>query len=432
MHLLGLLVAAATALSSGAAVAHTTILTNATLIDGTGAPPQPNVAITMEGGRIVDISQMQAPRPGEHVMIEVPRGSTVVNLTGKYVVPGIINGHGHVGPPPRDPQLRQYALYGVTTTTSMYFDQDDVREFKARQKAGDLRGARILTVMYRFMSEPFKPGSEAKTPEEARAKVDEIVAKDTDFVKVWIDAQGGRHPKLTPEFTAAVMDQAKKHNKIRMAHIVELADARRIVDQGVNILVHNVRDQEIPDDFIATLKEKNVSVISTLAREEALFVFGEGANGPTFTDNPFFQKGLTPERLALLKSKHREEQANDPARPRWLRMFDTDKKNLKKLADAGIKFGFGTDSGGALDRYFIQGFFEHRQMELMRDAGLTPMQIIQAFSRNNAEMLGIDKDFGTLATGKAADLLVLAKNPLDDITNMRTMEAVYLGGKKFE
>jgi imidazolonepropionase-like amidohydrolase len=113
-------------------------------------------------------------------------------------------------------------------------------------------------------------------------------------------------------------------------------------------------------------------------------------------------------------------------------MFDTDKKNLKKLADAGIRFGFGTDSGGAPDRYFIQGFFEHRQMELMRDAGLTPMQIIQSFSKNNAEMLGIDREFGTLATGKAADLLVLAKNPLDDITNMRTMEAVYLGGKKFE
>jgi imidazolonepropionase-like amidohydrolase len=407
---------------AGEASAQVTALRNATVIDGTGSPAQPNVTIVIENGRIRDMGPAVA----------VPAGATVVDLSGKFVVPGIINGHGHVGPPPRDPQLRQYALYGVTTTTSMYFDQDDVQQFKERQKAGDLRGARIMTVMYRFMSEPFKPGSEAKTPEEGRGKVDEIVGKGTDFVKVWIDAQGGRHPKLTPEFTAALMDQAKKHNKIRMAHIVELADARRMVDQDVNILVHNVRDQEIPDDFIATLKAKNVSVISTLAREEALFVFGEGTNGPAFTDNPFFQKGLTPERLALLKSKKHEEQVKDPARPRWLRMFDTDKKNLKKLADAGIKYGFGTDSGGALDRYFIQGWFEHRQMELMRDAGLTPMQIIQAFSKNNSEMLGIDRDFGTLAKGKAADLLVLSRNPLDDITNMRTMEAVYLGGKKFE
>jgi imidazolonepropionase-like amidohydrolase len=128
----------------------------------------------------------------------------------------------------------------------------------------------------------------------------------------------------------------------------------------------------------------------------------------------------------------RNEQASDPNGPRWRRMFDTDKKNLKKLVDAGVRHGFGTDSGGALDRYFIQGWFEHRQMELMRDAGLTPMQIIQSFSRNNSEMLGIDKDFGTLVKGKAADLLVLTRNPLEDITNMRSIEAVYLGGKKFE
>jgi imidazolonepropionase-like amidohydrolase len=423
----GLLAAlAAVSLATGAA-AQTILLTNATVIDGTGAPARPNTTIEMARGRIVD---MRPTPQGTTITVTVDAPeTTIIDLTGKFVVPGIINGHGHVGPPPRDPQLRQYALYGVTTTTSMYFDQDDVQQFKLRQKAGDLRGARILTVMYRFMSEPFKPGSEAKTPDQARAKVDEIVDKGTDFVKVWIDAQGGRHPKLTPEFTAAVMDQARKHGKIRMAHIVELADARRMVDQGVNILVHNVRDQEIPDDFIATLKERNVGVISTLAREEALFVLGDG---PPFSDNPFFQKGLTPERLALIKTKAREEQATDPDRPRWLRMFDTDKKNLKKLSDAGIRIGFGTDSGGAFERHFIQGWFEHRQMELMRDAGLTPMQIIQSFSKNNAELLGIDRDFGTLAQGKAADLLVLGKNPLDDITHMRTLEAVYLGGRKFE
>jgi imidazolonepropionase-like amidohydrolase len=410
---------AAVVLSGAAAHAQTVVLTHATLIDGTGAAPQRDVTIVMEQGRIREIG------PG----LAAPPNASVIDLTGQFVVPGIINGHGHVGPPPRDPQLRQYALYGVTTTTSMYFDQDDIAEFKARQKAGDLRGARILTVKYRFMSEPFKPGSEAKTPEEGRAKVDEIVANGADFVKVWIDAQGGRHPKLTPEFTAAVMDQARKHGKIRMAHIVELADARRIVDQGVNILVHNVRDQQIPDDFIATLKERNVSVISTLAREEAMFVFGDS---PGFTDNPFFQKGLTPERLALLKTKKRDEQANDPARPRLMNAFEIDKINVKKLSDAGIRLGFGTDSGGDPNRFFIQGFFEHRQMELMRDAGLSPMQVIQTFSKNNSELLGIDKEFGTLAKSKAADLLVLTKNPLDDITNMRSIETVYLGGKKFE
>ena len=249
------------------AAAQVTVLSHATLIDGTGAPPQRNVSIIMERGRIGNIVQEPA--------VIATQGATFIDLSGKFVVPGIINGHGHVGPAPRDAQLRQYALYGVTTTTSMSADPDDIAEFKAKQKAGDLRGARVLTVKYRFMSAPFMPGSDYKTPEAARGKVDEIVAKGADFIKVWIDAQGGRHPKLSPDYVAAVLEQARKHGKLTMAHIVELADARMVVDAGVNILAHNVRDQEIPADFIATLKARNVTVISTLAREEAMFVFGD-------------------------------------------------------------------------------------------------------------------------------------------------------------
>jgi len=400
--------------------AQITVLTHATVIDGTGAAPQNDVSVVMENGVIRDM--------GPSSKITAPAGAAVMDLTGKFIVPGIINAHGHVDAN-RDPQLRQYALYGVTTTTNMGFDPDDIAAFKAEQKRGNLRGARILTVKYRFMSEPFKPGSEYKTPDEARAKVDEIVGKGADFVKVWIDSQNGKLVKLSPEFCAAVMDQARKHGKITMAHVYEYADAKMIVDKGVNILAHNVRDQEIDADFVATLKRRNVSVISTLAREEGMFVYGEA---PAWIDDPFFRKGLSAERLAILKTKKREEQAKDPELARNKRAFEIDKINIKKLSDAGVRVALGTDSGGAPDRFFIQGFFEHRQMELMVQAGLTPMQVIQAFSKNAAETLGIDKEFGALAKGKAADLLVLEKNPLDNITAMRTIQAVYLGGKKFE
>ena len=400
--------------------AQVTALTHATVIDGTGAGPQNDVTIVMENGHIRDM--------GPTSKISAPAGATVVDLSGKFILPGIINAHGHVDAK-RDPQLRQYALYGVTPTTNMGFDPDDIGDFKAEQQRGNLRGARILTVKYRFMSAPFIPGSETKTPEEARAKVDEIVAKGADFVKVWIDSQNGKLVKLSPEFCAAVMEQARKLGKLTMAHVYEYADAKMIVDKGVNILAHNVRDQEIDADFIATLKRRNVSVISTLAREEGMFVYGEA---PAWIDDPFFRKGLSPDRLAILKTKKREEQAKDPGLARNKRAFEIDKINLKKLSDAGVRIALGTDSGGAADRFFIQGFFEHRQMELMLQAGLTPMQVIQAFSKGASEALGIDKEFGTLANGKAADLLVLEKNPLDNITHMRTIQTVYLGGKKFE
>jgi len=147
--------------------AQVTALTHATVIDGTGAGPQNDVTIVMENGHIRNM--------GPTSKISAPAGATVVDLTGKFIVPGIINAHGHVDAK-RDPQLRQYALYGVTTTTNMGFDPDDIADFKAEQQRGNLRGARILTIKYRFMSAPFIPGSETKTPEEARAKVDEIVA----------------------------------------------------------------------------------------------------------------------------------------------------------------------------------------------------------------------------------------------------------------
>jgi imidazolonepropionase-like amidohydrolase len=419
MRAIFFIVLAAMVMGAGSAVAQVTALTHATLIDGTGAAPQNDVTILIENGRIRDMGAALSP----------PAGAAVIDLTGKFVVPGIINGHGHVGPAPREPQLRQYARYGVTTTTSMSFDPDDIADFKAKQSAGDLHGARILTVKYRFMSAPMTPGSEYKTPEAARAKVDEIVKLGADFVKVWIDSQGGRRPKLDRAYVSAVFEQARKHGKLTMAHLVELSDAKMVVDEGVNIIVHGIRDQEIPADLLATLKQRNVSTISTLAREEGMFVYGN--DGPAYTDNPFFTKGLTPEQLERLRAK-REEQAKDPSRPLMMRQFEMDKINIKRLADAGVRVGFGTDSGGELNRYFIQGFYEHRQMELMIASGLTPMQIIQSFSKNNSEALGIDRDFGTLAKGKAADLLILARNPLADIGNMRAMDAVYLGGKRFE
>src|SRR5205807_4671411 len=133
-----------------------------------------------------------------------------------------------------------------------------------------------------------------------------------------------------------------------------------------------------------------------------MFVYGNDA--PGFTEDQFFRRALTPAQLEKLADK-RVEQAKDHERTAMLRAFEIDKINVKKMTDAGVRVGFGTDSGGDPNRYFVQGFSEHRQMELLRSAGLSSMQVIQMFSKNNSELLGIDKDFGTLAKGKAADVL---------------------------
>lgn len=390
-------------------------LINATVIDGTGAPARAGVTIVMRDGRIADLG----------AQVRLPAGATVVDLRGKFVTPGIINAHGHVGDN-REPQLRQYALYGVTTTTSMSRDSDDIAAFKAQQRRGELRGARILTVKQRFSTLPAEI-VRGLTPEAARAKVDEIT-QTADFIKVWIDNQGGAVPKLTSPVVAAIFDQAREHRKPTMAHIVTAADAAEMVGLGVDILVHNVRDREIEPELIDRLKRRDVSVVSTLAREESMFAYGDR---PAWLTDPFFTKGLRGDQPARLSAKS-AEQAALPNLPALRRALQTDQLNLKKLVDAGVRVALGTDSGGDPNRFFIQGWAEHRQMELMAAAGLTPMQIIQSFSKGSAETLRIDKDFGTLEKGKSADLLVLDRNPLDDIRNMRTIDSVYLGGRRFQ
>ena len=402
-------------LFAASAPAQVTVLSRATVIDGSGAPPQMDITIVMENGRIRDI--------GPAAKTSAPAGATVLDLAGKFIVPGIINAHGHVGAK-TEPQLRQYALYGVTTATSMQTDPDEVVQVREAQKRGELRGARVSTVKYRFAPDP-----EVVTPAQARAKVDEIVAAGADYIKVWVDSGFGTRAKLSPEFCAAVLDQARKHGKLTFGHAYELVDARMLVERGLNVLAHNVRDREVNADFIAMLKQRNVALIPTLLRDEFLFAYGEA---PAWIDDPFFQRFVPPERLAVLKTKIRAEQAKHPQRPMFKAGFEMNKINLQKLSDGGVRIALGTDSGGAADRFFIQGFSEHREMELMVQSGLTPMQVIQSFSKGASEVLGIDKDFGTLAKGKAADLLVLDKNPLDNITNMRSIQTIYLGGKKFE
>jgi imidazolonepropionase-like amidohydrolase len=402
-------------LFAASARAQVTVLTRATMIDGSGAGPQKDTTIVLENGRIREV--------GPASKLSNPDGAIVVDLDGRFIVPGIINAHGHVGAK-TEPQLRQYALYGVTTATSMQTDPEEVVQVREAQKRGELRGARVSTVKYRFAPDPA-----VATPQQARAKVDEVIAAGADYIKLWVDGGFGTRAKLTPEFCAAVLDQARKHGKLTFGHAYELSDAKMLVERGLNVLAHNIRDREVNAEIISLLIQHNVTLIPTLIRDEFLFAYGDA---PAWIDDPFFLKFVPLERLKVLKTKIRDEQAKHPQRALFKAGFEMNKTNLKRLSDAGVRIALGTDSGGAADRFFIQGYSEHREMELMVQSGLSPMQVIQSFSKGGSEALGIEKEFGTLARGKAADLLVLERNPLDNIANMRSIQTIYLGGKKFD
>jgi imidazolonepropionase-like amidohydrolase len=173
------------------------------------------------------------------------------------------------------------------------------------------------------------------------------------------------------------------------------------------------------------MKRRGVWYIPTFTVDESFFIYAED---PGFMQINFFKEALPPAVLTMLTSEAYAQKVNqDPKTAQHKADFAMDQKNLKTLYDADVRVGFGTDSGALPTR--IPGFSEHRELEDMVQAGLTPMQAIVCATRNNAELLGIAAKRGTLRPGKRADLIVLAANPLDDITNTRSIVTIFHDGR---
>ena len=407
--LLTLLVASALTLP-----AQVTVLSHATIIDGTGNPPIRDGAIVMDNGHIAAM--------GPASKLHTPAGAQVIDLSGKTIIPGIFNLHSHIDEN-TPAKLRMYAHYGVTSTIGMGGDGDEVLKIRRAQRHGDLQGARLYTVLSRFEFE-----KDAKTPEEARAKVDELYRRGADAVKLVVDDRRHTIAKLKPEIQLAIIDQTHKHGLKAMAHMYYYDDAKFLMDHGLEIFAHEVRDREVDDAFMNEMKAKNVTVTPTLVREISSYIY---ADSPAWLDDPFLLKWMPAARVQEGKTKYKDIDTKDPEMAINRREFEIASKNLKKMSAAGVRIGFGTDTGHGNPRY--EGFFEHLEMQLMVESGgMTPMQVIQAYSKTNSEALGVDKEYGTLAKGKAADLLVLDKSPLDNILNTRSINTVYLAGKKYE
>jgi imidazolonepropionase-like amidohydrolase len=392
------------------ASAQVTVFTHATIIDGNGGTPLRDASMVVSNGRIVDL--------GPSAKIKAPLNADVIDLSRQFIIPGIINLHSHIGENTAQ-RLRTYARYGITSIAGLGGDGEDVLRIRNEQRKGNIQGARIYTVQRRFEFD--------QDPVEARAMVGTLADEGVDMVKIVVDDRRGTAKKLPREVSLAVIDEAHKRHLKVFAHIHDYDDAMFLIDHDVDMLAHEIRDRQVDDALINAMKQKRVVITATLSRELSTFVF---ADSPDWLEDPFFRSGTTPERLRRAEEL-KESQANDPAIALNRRDFELAASNLKAMAAAGVRIGFGSDSGNGPPRY--EGFFEHLEMELMvKSAGMTPMQVIQAFSKTNAEALGVEKEFGTLAKGKAADFVILAKNPLDSILNTRSLTTVYIAGQKYQ
>jgi imidazolonepropionase-like amidohydrolase len=423
-----------------APVSTAVVLRNFTLIDGNGGAPVANAALVIDQGRIQWV--------GPSSDLQAPPGAPVQDLTGKFIMPGIINAHGHIAESDgitQDPKtlftrenvhahLKQYASYGVTTVASMGTDQPLVYEIRDEQRAGQQAEARVFTAGRGFTAKggyPTQPGGipgvpyEENDPVQAKADVADLATHRPDLVKIWVDDGFGALPKIPMPVATAIIEAAHAHSLKAVAHIFYYQDAKALVNAGLDGFIHNVRDQLVDDAFLAAMKTRGTWMVSaTLSREASTFAF---ATPDEMLGDPFFTRAVPPNAQQQMKSpEYQKRLTSDPQFKNYPRYLKNAQQNLKRMADAGIKYAFGSDTGppGRFD-----GYGEHWELALMVDAGLTPAQVITAATRSGAEFLGA-KDLGTLERGKWADLLVLAANPLDDIRNTRRIEAVYVAGKK--
>jgi imidazolonepropionase-like amidohydrolase len=422
-------------------VAQTIVIDGATIWDGTGSAPIRDGVIVVSNGRIQAV--------GPRASTQTPKGASMVSGAGKTLIPGLINAHGHVGMTkglkagPENygeenvlAQLRQYARYGVTTVQSLGTDFDPM--FKLRGPARDTEAPRatVFTAGRGFTNKQGYPAvlpgnagvpREVDAVEEVRKNVEELARQKVDVVKIWVDDHWGHYKKIRPELYRAIIDEAHKRGLRVMAHMFYLEDAKQLVAAGLDGLAHSVRDKEVDDELIRLLKVKKTFAVATLVREESTFIY---ATPPAFLDDPFFNRWIDPEIIKQLKDPAYGARIKaDPDFSKYPGQLAMAKKNLKKLWDAGIHIAFGSDSGPP-SRF--QGFFEHRELELMVEAGLTPAQALQAATSNTATALHISGNFGTLAKGKRADMILLDADPLTDIRNTRKINKVWIGGREVQ
>ena len=389
---------------------HLRAWVGARLIDGTGHPPIENATLLIRGDRIEAVG----------AKLKIPASAERIDASGKTIIPGLINAHGHVNDAA---QLGVYLRDGITTVLSL----GGAHEFALRDEAAKAPAGHAphLYVAGPIEDSTAIPGAVAvRTPEEARKTVDELIQNKPNIVKVRVDDFLGARAKMSPEVYTTVIEEARKNGYRTAAHVVFLDDAKGLLRAGVDYIAHSVRDREVDDEFIDLMKKRHVCYSPTLTREFAVFGYSET---PAFFTDPFFLKEADPAEIAKMNDPQRQESIRKDAAATWYKEhLPIAMRNLQKISAAGITIAMGTDSGGGPGRF--QGYFEHMELEYETKAGLTPMQALVSATSGAAKAVNISDQVGTLEKGKWADFLVLTANPLDDIRNTRKIDSVWIGG----
>jgi imidazolonepropionase-like amidohydrolase len=433
-------------LASFTAFAQSAIYEGARLIIGDSTPPIEDGAFLVQHGRITAI--------GKRGSIKAPSGAAHVDLAGKTVMPTMNNVHVHIGyegyvswsvenhsPENILDHLEREAFYGVGTTMTMG-DQPDgfALKFQRDQMAGKFPPA----ARFFFAAGIAPPGGgpdalliqgttalhavhEVSTPEEAVAAVRAIAAKKITQVKFWVDNRDnnrGAHKKMPPEVYTALINEAHKHGLTVHAHATALDDQKGVVRAGVDVLVHTIVSQKIDEEMIALLQEKKPYWAPVLG-------LGEGSE-ICEPNNTFIEQVLPDSAIAAAKAGKTwlpSRPCSTPLTPQAEQREKNLQYNFPLYISSGARLVLATDSG--LSQRHSFGFGDHQEIGIYSRLGLSPADAIIAVTSRPAEVLHL-KDSGTLAKGNRADFIVLNRNPLENIRNLREIDSVYLAGLKLD
>ena len=451
--------AAVTACSSPpetqAQVSRAIVFEGARLLTGDGSPPIDDSAFIVEN--------RQFTRVGRRGELSPPAGARRIDLTGKTVMPTMVDLHGHLGfqnvPAATMSKetftrenlvdhLQRLAYHGISGVIGIadLLDRSDLHggrtgwgDLPLRMRNEVVPGAALFRTAGPGIA---WPGSGAQghpsrsdvpypvtTVEEGRAAVRDNAMMKPAFIKIWVDDRDGRAKKLTPPIYTAILEEAHAQNLPVAAHNVRLADAKLLVRGGVEGWLHvPVRGGDLVDDEILGMIRSRIAnndrprMWMTPGLRPS-WVNTQGGGRPSWLDDPLLQDTYS--------RRHNEEQiADDLARmtPDQVAAarasFAKDAQNMMRLRAAGIRVVLGTDTGQIRHRI---AYFAHLELESLVAAGMSPADVIVAATRDSAEIAGMNT--GMVAAGRSADFVVLDADPLENIGNTRRIADVYIRGE---
>ena len=416
------------------------VLEGARLILGDGRAIESGTVI-VDNGRIAGI--------GRAADVRVPRGATRVDVTGKTVMPALIDAHMHMGFENMSSwraenyaranvldTLDRLAYYGIGAVFSAGADPTDLAlQLQRDQAAGHVGGTRFVFAVG-FGPPGAGPNAQvlrelAKFPEpvvrgitnsqDARRGAREVAARRIGFIKVWVTDRGGTQPKTVPDAYRALIDEAHKHDIRVVAHVTDtVGDAKDLARAGLDGAIHAVPDA---DPELAALLRKNDAFVTPA---QGLGLRGNIPGMQPWFEDPFFQEATPPATV----ERYRQQLAQAPPPATDALTFEQrlarTAQMIRVLMDGHVRIAIGTDSGALPD--YPPGYPTHREMELYTRMGMTPDQVLVAATKSGAEALRLDKEMGTLETGKQANLLILDADPRADIRNTRRVARVFLRG----